>query len=259
MRTKKPKPIKTLLPDGVIEGDIVSNTALLVPDTGPPLRKLNAQERKFVELTQLGTPPEEKARACNYKGQHWSNWCHRMARRPHVAAELERRMPLVADRIEYTEVRVLDKLAMIAEANAVDAFVMSRPQKKDGSGKRTEDLIAKMRPIHEWPTALKVAVKSLKFGTDGSVTIEMHDKLRALTKIGEHFGMFATAGRRGDEPPPDGAITEETFSFEKRMERNGTIIRGRLDRRTTRTPGANGSAAPGPPVAGPGKSRPADG
>lgn len=178
------------------------------------------QELKLIESFMSGSSKAQAARDAGYTGKFPTRWARDVMRRENVQNEMKRQSTGQSKDIMYDPNKVLHGLVMIAEANMVDAFVASTRGK------------IKLANLANLPVSLKYAIKSIKFSQHGMCTIELHDKLRALTKLGEFFNMWGPESSRGGAGAAGagGQVLEEQIVFEKRMNEIGEVISGRIDR-----------------------------
>lgn len=110
-----------------------------------------------------------------------------LLKRPHVKAEIQRRLGRVMAKKEITAERVIAELGNIAFAN-IDDFVdddyriLSRPSRKKMAAVQevtTEVLLDRRKEV---PAAEKEDVKRVK--------LKMYSKLDALNSLARHFGLF---------------------------------------------------------------------
>lgn len=153
---------------------------------------------------------------------------------------------LIAERSKRTEItadRVLQELASIGFANKRDVVRWGIKEVAfgfDDEGKRVSaDRIGDatvvqyipapfVEPINaeDLPDDVVRAVKKVALGVNG-FTIEMHDKVGALTKLGDHLGMWKQKLEVGG---PDGAPLIDDLAAAARMAAILEAARGRRDK-----------------------------
>ena len=135
--------------------------------------------------------------------------------KPAVQQELERRRVRDMDELSIGPTTVIAGLKDIAETRIDDIFAIDR---------KTNNW--KLRTFDQMPARALTAIKGVKFDADGRIkSIEFHDKLRAYNMLGDYFNMFSGEDGGG----ADEALIQETLTLEKRLDRNGELIRQRLE------------------------------
>lgn len=124
----------------------------------------------------------------------------RMLRNVNVANYIEKRMDDRKKRIEITQDKVLEELALVAFSNAADYAQIIQKQAVDISSGKCVPMIDKdgkpvmMKQVDVTLTEKlteeqKRALASIKEGRNG-IEIKTHDKVHALELLGRHLGMF---------------------------------------------------------------------
>jgi hypothetical protein len=215
-----------LLPKGQIIGEPgIHAVSLMDPDWAGWSREnpfqCSALELGMVASVMDGMTKKKAALDAGYEGNYPTRYGREVLMRERVQQEMKRQANTQARDITYDPAKVLHCLVMIAEADIVDALIHSQTTAK-----------LKLTNLANLPQAVKYAIKSIKFSPSGQVKIELHDKLRALRMIGEFFNMWGAESGRGGGGDGAGAaeVIDETIVYERRMDKIGEVIRGRIDR-----------------------------
>ncbi len=215
-----------LVPKGRIIGEPGMHAVSLMDPDWAGWSKENPFQLSHMELGMVtavmgGTTKKQAAIETGYQGKHPARYGHEVMLRERVQNEMKRQANTQSRDITYDPAKVLHCLVMIAEADIVDALICGEGAKK-----------LKLTNLRNLPPAVKYAIKSIKFSQSGQVTIELHDKLRALRMIGEFFNMWGAESGRGSagDSASAGEVIDETIVYERRMDQIGEVIRGRIDR-----------------------------
>lgn len=114
-------------------------------------------------------------------------------RKPQIQEAIQVAMDARAKRTEITQDRVLQELAAIGFSRTTDFIRI------DQMGHVI------LTPTDELTEDQQRAIAGIKDGKFG-VELKLHDKLRALEKLGEHLGMFSGKDAQDKEPPDDGFL-----------------------------------------------------
>lgn len=151
---------------------------------------LTEKQKRFVEEYLVDLNATQAAIRAGYKD---SNIGRQLITKNNVSEAIQKAMADRSKRTEITADRVLQELAAIGFARPVD-FVHIRNERVYIDN--TDDLT----------NSQKAAIAGIKEGKHG-IEIRMHDKVRALEKLGEHLGMFTGKGAQQENTPDDGFVS----------------------------------------------------
>jgi hypothetical protein len=209
------------------------STEPLAPGLNP--LALNEKEAAFARAYVESGNMAKAAREAGFEGG--SSFGRKLLDRHHVAAEvarlsIEQGKALIPGEEPVTIAvdQVLLALYEISTASVLDAY------SQDDDGKITPKKLADM------PGNLRAAIKSIKFGKDGSVTIELYSKMDALRMLKDFFTERAERSRRtalripGEEPAETVTETEtvqisRTRTFGQLVKEHGGRIAQQLNGR----------------------------
>lgn len=117
----------------------------------------------------------------------------KLFKRPHVAAEVERRQKLLSAKMGITAERVMQELAKVAFFNLTNVAAV-----KDGHVRVAET--ADTSPDDQ--AALAELAESTTGTGGGSLRAKAHDKIKALELLGKHLGLFKDNPEAEDVPLP---------------------------------------------------------
>jgi phage terminase small subunit len=162
-------------------------TKLPVATESPPAwaAGLSLRERRFVEefIVDLnGRAAGTRARLGN-NPKSAGEIASKMRKKPHVAAAIS---ALMAERNGVTGAAVVGELGAIAFSRITDYLKLQNKR-----------LVLAVDDLDELPDEAKAAIAKLKerVNDDGSISIEveLHDKLGALTRLGQSISLFKEA------------------------------------------------------------------
>lgn len=139
------------------------------------MTELTDKQRAFIEHYLVCLNGAEAARRAGYAASGARQEAYRLLTNADIRAELDARMAEFA----MPKAEILSRLTAMARTDVGDFFVPS------GRGVRLDLAMAKREGL----TAL---LKKYSKSEKGTVTIETHDQLAALTKLGEFYGMWRT-------------------------------------------------------------------
>lgn len=143
---------------------------------------MTVKEQRFVELYLANPIGAKAARGAGYPAKQAKAMAYQLLHEtPRVMKAIEEGRARLAEKAQLSAERVLEELRRVAFANAGDFFewgpdgIRVRPQ-----ADLTREQMAAVAEVSETAT---------QFG--GTVRVKLHDKLTALGKLGQHFGLFA--------------------------------------------------------------------
>lgn len=126
-------------------------------------------------------------------------------RRPHVRAEVRKKLSERFAAHDITAERVLKELASIAFANVSDAMALST----DGDGAQ----MLRILDTDMWPRELHAAVSAIEQTLDGEIKLKTRDKLKALEMLAKHLHLLGDDDQKKDQVHivvvPERATTED--------------------------------------------------
>lgn len=159
--------------------------------------KLNHRQLKFAELILQGLNQTEAYRTAGYKAQSAEVRkvnASRLLTNANVAAYLADRQLKINKRLEektnVTKERIVSEYAKVAFASMADFAKI-----EGGSVSFTD--FSKLTP-EQLAAVAEVGETTTKDG--GSVRLKLYDKIAALTKLGEHVGLFEPEALDPDRP-----------------------------------------------------------
>lgn len=169
-------------------------------------KMLTRQEAEFVGYYIEGGGARGSVAACARKAGFSSG--SGLLQRPHIRAEIKKRLGRVMAKKEVTAERVIEEFAKIAFAN-IDDFVddeyriQSRPSRK------------KMAAVQEVTTETYYEGRGEDAEQVKRVKLKMYSKLDALNSLARHFGLF------NDKLEVSGDLGERLDRAFQRLEKEG--------------------------------------
>ena len=172
-----------------------------------PESKLTPKQRRFVEEYLCDLNATQAAIRAGYSEKTAQQMGTENLSKPVIAAAIESAMQKRSERVEITQDRVLEELSHIAFAR-IDKVVKWDPDGVTllGSSYLDEHTLAAVSEVSETTTQ-----------HGGSQRIKMHDKLGALTKLGEHLAMWKQRVAIGGDP--DGVPLRAEEMTEEQIDR----------------------------------------
>ena len=142
------------------------------PDEFTPMQLL------FIDLYMVHRSARKAAAEAGYSDTENAGW--RLLQNEKIVAEINRRKEAQKRRNELLEDEVLQELAKIAFVDLTDVVDFN------GASLNVKDLSE--IPVHVRPAIKKVVCTPSQHGD--KVTIELHDKIAALEKLGKYLSMW---------------------------------------------------------------------
>ena len=148
----------------------------------PKQKPLTQKQKLFVEQYLIDLNATQAARRAGYSKRSAMELGYQLLQKPSVVEAIQDAMQERSRRTQVTQDRVLEELAAIAFANIYDAL-------NTGSGQPT------YKEMDELPADLQKAIFEIACAPseDGSTRItrlKLACKMKALTLIAQHLGMF---------------------------------------------------------------------
>lgn len=144
-----------------------------------------AKQQRFIAEYLVDLNATQAAIRAGYKKQSAKVTGCRLLTKANIKAAIEARRRTLADKTEVTQERVITELARIAFSN-MGEFVDFDP-----AGVR-------IKPSSAVDTRCLAEVSETVTQAGGTVKFKLHDKIAALSKLGEHLGTFEPAMRVPD-------------------------------------------------------------
>lgn len=143
----------------------------------PTGKLLTAKERKFCEELIVDGNGRQAAIRAGYSPNSATEIASENLSKPHIKAYYKALLSAQAARLKVTGDKVINELAAIAFFQLPEIVKISNNK-------------LAILETEKWSPVAKRAVESIKIDKDGAIAVKAHGKVSALTKLGEHFGMF---------------------------------------------------------------------
>lgn len=165
------------------------------------MARLTGKQQRFVEEYLVDLNATQAAVRAGYSPKTAEAIGYENLRKPQIREAIEQARAERSERTEITQDMVLRELAAIGFARATDYV-----QIRDGCVVLTEtDALS---------VDQKRAVASIREGKHG-IEVRLHDKVRALEKIGEHLGMFEGRQSEDDDSEVEIVMTARVKEYAK--------------------------------------------
>lgn len=160
-------------------------------------KKLTAKQKRFIDEYLVDLNATQAAIRAGYSAKTAVEIGYENLRKPHIAAELEKRGKKLQKKTEITQEMVAEELRRIAFSLMSDyiEWGLNGVRLKDSS-ELTPEQIAAVAEISESVTL-----------NGGTTRIKLYDKLSALEKLGKMLGMFVDR----HEHQVEGGLTVEVL------------------------------------------------
>lgn len=153
---------------------------------------LTEKQKRFVAEYLVDLNATQAAIRAGYSKKNADKIGHELLGKTRVSDAIQEAMNERSSRTEITQDMVIQELAAIGFSRATDYV-------------RIQDGIVLIKDTDGLTDAQKTAISSIEDGKYG-VKIRLHDKVRALEKIGEHLGMFHGKSDSDGDVPDDGFV-----------------------------------------------------
>lgn len=153
---------------------------------------LTEKQKRFVAEYLVDLNATQAAIRAGYSKKNADKIGHELLGKTRVSDAIQEAMNERSSRTEITQDMVIQELAAIGFSRATDYV-------------RIQDGIVLIKDTDGLTDAQKTAISSIEDGKYG-VKIRLHDKVRALEKIGEHLGMFHGKSDSDEDVPDDGFV-----------------------------------------------------
>lgn len=148
-------------------------------------KKLTPKQERFIDEYMIDLNATQAAIRAGYSERNAHKMGSELLGKTRISAEIQKRMDKRAKKTEISKERVLKELACIGMADYTD-FV--NIQNGRIIVKDTEDI----------PMALRPAITSIRYNSQGQVEVRLADKNRALEMLCKHLGMFNDSASNQD-------------------------------------------------------------
>lgn len=148
------------------------------------MARLTEKQARFVAEYLVDLNATEAAKRAGYSEKTAYSIGFENLKKPEIQDAIHAAMNARSERTGITQDMVLQELAAIGFSKATDYA-------------RIQDGIVIIQDTDGLTDAQKAAIASIEDGKYG-VKVRLHDKVRALEKIGEHLGMFSGNGNNSD-------------------------------------------------------------
>lgn len=153
---------------------------------------LTEKQKRFVAEYLVDLNATEAAKRAGYSEKTAYSIGFENLKKPEIQDAIQAAMDARSERTGITQDMVIRELAAIGFSKATDYV-------------RIQDGIVLIKDTDGLTDAQKTAISSIEDGKYG-VKIRLHDKVRALEKIGEHLGMFHGKSDSDENVPDDGFV-----------------------------------------------------
>lgn len=159
---------------------------------------LTAKQSRFVEAYLIDPNGTKAALAAGYSATGAAVEASRLLSNPKVTAELDRRRSILSVKSGVTPERIMAELAKIGFSDIRQVIewrshVTSLDEDDRGEPRLNVANEVTIKDSTELTDEVAAAISEISQTKDGALKIKMHDKLGALTKMGQHLGMFRPA------------------------------------------------------------------
>lgn len=159
---------------------------------------LTAKQSRFVEAYLLDSNGTKAALAAGYSRTGAAVEASRLLSNPKVIAELDRRRSVLSVKSGVTPERIMAELAKIGFSDIRQVIewrshVTNLDEDDRGEPRLNVANEVTIKDSSELTDEVASAISEVSQTKDGALKIKMHDKLGALTKMGQHLGMFRPA------------------------------------------------------------------
>lgn len=155
---------------------------------------LTKKQAAFVEAYLLEPNGKKAAIAAGYAHDSAEVTASKLIRHPKVAEELDRKRTILSARAGITPEMVLAELAKVGFSDIRQVLewrsIERRLFDEHGEPADVPALVLEIRDSADLTAEGAASISEISQGKDGTVKVKMHDKLGALVRIGQHFGMF---------------------------------------------------------------------
>jgi phage terminase small subunit len=173
------------------------------------MQGLTDLQKRFVLEYLKDLNGKQAAIRAGYAPKKADSYASQLLKIPKVQDAVRKQQEKYADRLEVTTEKVLREMASIGFANAGDFFEW---------GPSGVSLIPKENLTREQMAAVSEASQTVT-ESGGTIKLKLHDKIGALTKLGQHLGLFTEK----HEHKHSGKV--EISSDEERREKLELLVR----------------------------------
>lgn len=153
---------------------------------------LTEKQKRFVAEYLVDLNATQAAIRAGYSKKNADKIGHELLGKTRVSDAIQEAMNERSSRTEITQDMVLRELAAIGFSKATDYV-------------NIQDGVVRLKDTDGMTDAQKSAIASIEDGKYGA-KVRLHDKVRALEKLGEHLGMFHGKSDSDEDVPDDGFV-----------------------------------------------------
>ena len=153
---------------------------------------LTEKQKRFVAEYLVDLNATQAAIRAGYSKKNADKIGHELLGKTRVSDAIQEAMNERSSRTEITQDMVLRELAAIGFSKATDYV-------------NIQDGVVLLKDTDGMTDAQKSAIASIEDGKYGA-KVRLHDKVRALEKLGEHLGMFHGKPDSDEDVPDDGFV-----------------------------------------------------
>lgn len=153
---------------------------------------LTEKQKRFVAEYLVDLNATKAAIRAGYSKKNADKIGHELLGKTRVSDAIQEAMNERSSRTEITQDMVLRELAAIGFSKATDYV-------------NIQDGVVLLKDTDGMTDAQKSAIASIEDGKYGA-KVRLHDKVRALEKLGEHLGMFHGKSVSDEDIPDDGFV-----------------------------------------------------
>lgn len=170
-------------------------------------KDINDRQKKFVDEYLIDLNATQAAIRAGYSAKTARSMGQRLLTKVDVQAKIEKRKKRMVEKVEITQERVLSELAAIAFSNGSQIAKIVTINAKDAAGNPVTYQTVNFVPTDELPEDTKRAISAIKSNKRG-IEVKMHDKTRALERLGEYLNMWGSNKPTGgdDEDEETGVV-----------------------------------------------------
>lgn len=164
-----------------------------------PNSDLTPKQQRFVDEYLIDLNATQAAVRAGYSAKTAPQGAAQLLNNIKVAAAIAERREKLAEKAGVTVEKIVDEMRKLGFSDIRRAIKWNghlvREQDNDDGGdvlviKETRNNLVSLVDSEDLDDDTAAAVASISQNATGGITIKMHDKLAALTKLGDHLGMF---------------------------------------------------------------------
>jgi phage terminase small subunit len=157
-------------------------------DFGPAGGRLTARQERFVEEFLVDLNGTQAAMRAGYSTKTARSIAQENLTKPAIVTAIQKAKAKRAERVQLTADDVLNRFWDVASVSVTDFIEWTNESWR-------------VKSSNEVPPSARAAIQSINIKQDGSglsISVRMHDKLRALEACGKHLGLFGPTASKGE-------------------------------------------------------------